>query len=247
MTTPDDTAAVTRTCVIPDFGGGELAAALAMFEELAQTLHVWEQDAQKPDGDRWRPPPPCSPQTLIPVHDRLWEALRPTQSREQRLGPGLDRVDVEPDGPQWRTISGYQLAALTFVDLHTCDLDALGALGAALTGPGLDSGVRDAVEDVDEREVDVSGIWSTAVREAERQTRGVTSSVARLNALLTASIDPADLALLRDTRAATTDGQSVRLDLRAEAAWHHVATACHRAFLAHDLLARWAMGSADHG
>lgn len=232
--------------VIPDFDGA-LDAALSMFEELLLTLRVWHHDAQEPDGDGWRPPAQCDPATFLPVHSRLWAALRPTQTRTERRGtPGAtEQVDVEPAGPQWRTASGYQLAALSFVDLQTEDVDGLGVLAAALAAPGLDAGVRDAIEDVDEREIDLTGITATGMRESERHKRGVVSSVARLHALLTITPDAADIELLRAARAAA-DGRGVQLDAAAEAAWHRVVNLCHRAFLAHDPLHRWVMGNADH-
>jgi hypothetical protein len=233
--------------VIPDFGTGELAAALELFEELATTLMWWERDAQAPDGDGWRPPAGCSPGVLVPVHERLLNALRGTQTTQD--WDGRNRTDVEPAGPQWYTTGGYGLASLSFIDVSAADVDALGAFVAALAQPRLDTLVEEAVDDVNERLVDQPGQnWSA--QQKRRQEHGAVAAVAQLHALLTLTPEPDDLAVLTAAHTAARKGAQVRLDAAAEAAWHRVVDACHRALVGGDrlnqVLTRWAMASRDH-
>jgi hypothetical protein len=230
----------TRVCVVADLGDESLLADLGRLEELLLLLAGWAEEAAEPGGDGWRPPGVLAGDAARHAVVRLQRALRPTQTRHERDYTTGGGRDLPPAGPEWYAADGrYQLAALSFVDIATADVDLLGQVGAELGRPHGDVDVRAAIEQIED------DLPHTAdVRERER--RGLVVTAARIHGLL--DLQPTDDTLLLQVAraAAGDDADQLVLTAEQEAAYHRTVDRIAAMAALGDPLTRWAMGTRSH-
>lgn len=224
--------AALRLCFLADLGDDAVAADLERIEELLLTLQDWATDAASDGGDSWEPPEVLTDATIAAV-DRIYQALRPTQTRRE---PGVEH-DVEPDGPIWVAADGRnQLAVLSFVPIAAADIALVGEAAAELGRPDGDRSVKDAIDQIED-------LRRPTVDQRERERRGVVVTAARIHGMLDLA-DTADTALLHQARRAVgEDAEEIVLTAEQEAAYHRTVDRITMIATLSDPLTRWAMGT----
>lgn len=194
-----------RVVLVVDLGV-ELLQPLAVAEEILLALSQWEADdlLDPPDRDPLRLPAPLANQEALGAVQRLYAALKPTQS----LGPEHGRL-LAPDG-------SYEHAPMSVLTLPAADIQTLSATAQALGHPALDSDVADLV-------VDFTRSLAVDPYARERADRpSLVAGVARVAGLL-------DLAPTEDTRvlvarlAASPPGLDLAFTDAEEAAYRRTA------------------------
>jgi hypothetical protein len=105
---------------------------LIRVEELLLTLRRWADEAE----DGWMPPGPLAGDTALEAVRRLYDALRPTQSRHQYDHAARQQRDIAPAGPRWYAADGrYELATISFADVDDADVAQLAAAAGELGRP----------------------------------------------------------------------------------------------------------------
>lgn len=234
----DQTTGPTQLCVVVDLEPGTLMADLERLEELLLTLRAWADEAAGPDGDGWTPPERVGEVALAAVH-RAQEALRPTQTRTDRGGPGQDWREIPPAGPKWYAADGhYELAPLSFVQMPARDVEALGAMAAELGRPDGDPDVREALSQHDEDE-------PCGGTDRDRVRHRLVVTAARIHGLLDLQPTPDTAALYQARQAAGEDADRLVLTIELEAAYHRTVDRINAMANLGDPLTRWAMGTRD--
>jgi hypothetical protein len=194
-----------RVILVVDLDG-ELLVPLTVAEEILLALAQWEADdlLDPPERAPLRLPAPLANQEALAAVQRLYAALKPTQS----LGPEHGRL-LSPDG-------SYEHAPMSVLVLPAADIVTLSATAQALGHPALDPDVADLVVDFTR---------SLAVDPYARERASRTEFVSRL-ARVAGLLDLApglDTQLLVARLAANPPGLDLALTDAEEAAYRRTA------------------------
>jgi hypothetical protein len=197
--------AAQRIVLVVDLAG-ELLAPLATLIETLSALGTWEDDdqADPPDRDPLRLPAPLAHRVALAAVQRLYTALKPTQS----LGPEHGRL-LGPDGI-------CEHAPLTVITLPAADIATLSATAQALGHPALDPAIADLVVDF-ARSLAVDPYTRMRIDRPE-----FVASVARVAGLLDLA-PTAETQLLIARLAASPPEVDLALTDAEEAAYQHLA------------------------